>query len=44
MTLGEIKQLIAQKRYRYSRKVRDFIEDGFYDTEDLVQSILSADL
>lgn len=43
MTLEEIKQLVAQGRYRYSRKVQDFIEDGFYGTEDLVHSILSAD-
>jgi len=42
MTLGEIQQLVARRRYRYSRKVRDFIEDGYFDEEDLVHCILSA--
>jgi hypothetical protein len=42
MTLEEIKQLVARRRYQYSRKVRDFIEDGFFDEEDLVHCILSA--
>lgn len=42
MTLEEIKQLVAQRRYHYSRKVRDFIEDGFYEEEDLVHCVLSA--
>jgi len=42
MTLADIKQLVAQGRYRYSRKVQDFIEDGFFDVEDLVHCILSA--
>lgn len=42
MTLEEIKQLVAQGRYRYSRKVRDFIEDGFFNVEDLEHCILSA--
>lgn len=42
MTLEEIKQLVAQGRYHYSRKVRDFIEDGFYDEEDLVHCVFSA--
>lgn len=42
MTLEEIKQLVAQRRYRYSRKVRDLIEEGFFDEEDLVHCILSA--
>jgi hypothetical protein len=40
MTLREIQQLVARMRYRYSRKVRDFIEDGYYDEEDLVHCIL----
>ncbi len=34
MTLEEIKQLIAEGRYRFSQKVQDFIEDGFFDEED----------
>jgi hypothetical protein len=42
MTLREIQQLVARRRYRYSRKVRDFIEDGYFDEEDLVHCILSA--
>jgi|SRR2546428_11690079 hypothetical protein len=42
MTLEEIKQLVSQGRYQYSRKVRDFIEEGFFDVEDLVHCILSA--
>jgi len=42
MTLEEIQRLVAQGRYQYSRKVRDFIEEGFFDVEDLVHSILSA--
>lgn len=42
MTLGEIKQLVGERRYRYSGKIRDFIEEGFYDEEDLVHCILSA--
>lgn len=42
MTLKEIQQLVVRSRYRYSRKVRDFIEDGYFDEEDLVHCILSA--
>jgi hypothetical protein len=42
MTLEEIQQLVARRRYQYSRKVREFIEDGFFDEEDLVHCILSA--
>lgn len=42
MTLREIQQLVARSRYRYSRKVRNFIEDGYFDEEDLVHCILSA--
>ncbi len=42
MTLEEIKNLVAQGRYRYSRKVRELIEDGFFDEEDLVHCILTA--
>jgi hypothetical protein len=42
MTLAEIKQLVAQRRYHYSRKVRGFIEEGFFDEVDLVHCILSA--
>ena len=42
MTLDAIKRLVVQRRYRYSRKVRDAIEDGYFDEEDLVHSILTA--
>lgn len=42
MTLEEIKQLVAQRRYRYSWKVRELIAEGFFDKEDLVHCILSA--
>ena len=42
MTLEEIKQLVAEGRYRFSQKVQDFIEDGFFDEEDLRHCILSA--
>jgi len=42
MTLEEIKILVAQKSYRYSRKVQDAIEEGFFGLEDLEHCILSA--
>ncbi len=42
MTLVEIKQLIAEGRYRFSGKVQSFIEEGFFDEEDLRHCILSA--
>lgn len=42
MTLKEIKILVAKKLYRYSRKVQDTIEEGFFDLEDLEHCILSA--
>jgi hypothetical protein len=42
MTLAAIKQLVARGRYRYSQKVRAFIAEGFFDEEDLVHCILSA--
>lgn len=42
MTLKEIKQLIVRKKYDYSQKVRDSIEDGFFEEEDMEQCILSA--
>lgn len=32
----------AQPKYPYSRKIWDFIEDGYFDEEDLVHRILSA--
>jgi hypothetical protein len=42
MTLGQIKDLVARDQYRLARKVREAIEEGFFDDEDLVHSILSA--
>ena len=42
MTLAEIKQLVAEGRYRYSSKVRVLVEESFFDEEDLVHCILSA--
>ena len=42
MTLEDIKLLVAQRLYRYSEKVREAIEEGFFDEEDLVHCILSA--
>ena len=42
MTLAEIQQLVARRQYRYSEKVRDLIEEGFFDEEDCVHCILSA--
>jgi hypothetical protein len=40
MTLTDIQQLVARRQYRYSGKVRDFIENGYFDEEDLVHCIL----
>ena len=42
MTLEEIKVLVAQGSYHYSKKVREAIEEGFFEEEDMVQCILSA--
>ena len=42
MTLEEIKQLVAEGRFQYSQKVRDFIEEGFFDETDLSHCTLSA--
>ena len=42
MTLEGIKQLVAGGRYRYSQKVRAFIEEGYFTEADLVHCILSA--
>ena len=42
MTLEDIKLLVAQGQYRYSEKVREAIEEGFFEEEDLVHCILSA--
>ncbi len=42
MTLAEIKHLVAEERHQYSQKVQEFIEDGFFERDDLVCCILSA--
>jgi hypothetical protein len=42
MDLEGIKRLVAQRRYRLSGKVQAFIEDGFFEVEDLVHCVLSA--
>ena len=42
MTLTEIKQLIEHRKYDYSQKVRDNIEDGYFDLKDIEHCILSA--
>jgi len=42
MTLEEIKLLVEQGFYHYSKKVREEIEEGFFDERDLESCILSA--
>jgi hypothetical protein len=37
-----IKALVSEGRYQYSGKVQEFIEDGWFDLEDLERCILSA--
>jgi len=40
--LAVIKELVTKDNYHYSRKVRDFIEDGWFQEEDLEQCICTA--
>lgn len=40
--LQVIKELIAQKRYAYSRKIQNFLAAGDFELEDLEHCILSA--
>lgn len=40
--LEVIKSLVADRSYHYSKKVRQFIEDGWYAAEDLERCILTA--
>jgi len=40
--LEVIKSLVADRSYHYSKKVRQFIEDGWYGTEDLERCISTA--
>lgn len=42
MTLEEIKRLVTCGHFRYSEKIRESIEDGLFEEEDLVHSVLSA--
>jgi hypothetical protein len=42
MTLTEIKRLIRRRKYLYSQKIRNLIEDGFFEEADMEQCILSA--
>jgi hypothetical protein len=42
MTLVQIRLLVARGAYHYGEKVRECIEEGFFDEEDLVHCILSA--
>ena len=37
-----IKALVSERKYQYSAKVHEFIEDGVFDLEDLERCILSA--
>lgn len=37
-----IKALVCDRRYNFSRKVQNFIEDGLFDLEDLEQCIIGA--
>ncbi len=43
MDLEEIKLLVSQEDYDYSSKVRGFIEDGWYEEEDLEHCICHAE-
>lgn len=42
MTLEQIKRLVARGRFRYSDKIRESIEEGLFEEEDLVHCVLSA--
>lgn len=42
MPLREIQRLVEHGQYRYSRKVEERIEDGYFDEDDLDHCILSA--
>lgn len=40
--LDVIKGLVADRNYHYSKKVRRFIEDGWYEISDVERCILTA--
>ncbi len=42
MTLEEIRLLVEEGLYHYSKKVRETIEEGFFDERDLESCILTA--
>ncbi len=42
MSLGAIQHAVAAGRYRYSQKVRELIEEGWFDEADLEACIRSA--
>lgn len=42
MTLKEIKKIVAEGSYDYSKKIRESIEEGFFDEKDLEHCIVSA--
>ena len=37
-----IKELVSSRQYNYSKKVRSFIEDAYFDEEDMERCVLSA--
>ena len=37
-----IKELVSSRHYQYSAKIQKFIEEGFFDLEDIERCILSA--
>lgn len=37
-----IKELVASRKYQYSTKVQNFIQEGYFDLEDIERCILSA--
>jgi hypothetical protein len=37
-----IKELIVSRKYQYSAKVHNFIQEGYFDIEDIEHCILSA--
>lgn len=37
-----IKELVVSRKYQYSAKVQNFIQDGYFDIEDIERCILSA--
>ena len=42
MTLADIKNLIESRDYEITQKIKAFIDDGFFEREDLECCVLSA--